>query len=103
MPRSLSLHAAPIPIMPCRSSSSSCGPALVPFHVWHPLVGRTLYVGEWKSGKRHGTGSMTYADGGVYAGGWLYGKRHGVGTFTYAGGDTYSGEWHAGNKVRIGA
>jgi len=54
------------------------------------------------AGKRHGQGSMTYADKGVYAGAWAYGKRHGQGTFTYPNGDTYTGACHAGVKHGVG-
>ncbi len=55
-------------------------------------------MGQWKGGKRHGDGQMTYADGGVYKGSWAFGKRHGRGTFHYPSGDSYTGEWHAGAK-----
>ena len=56
------------------------------------------YAGEWSAGKRHGTGTMKYADGGKYAGSWKFNKRHGMGTFTYPSGDSYTGMFHAGQK-----
>ena len=68
-----------------------------------------MYNGEWKDGKHHGKGKMTYAngdvydgewedgkmtyaDGVVYNGEWKDGKKH-VGKMTYANGDVYDGEW----------
>ena len=55
------------------------------------------YTGERNSdGKRHGTGTYTYADGATYSGAWKDGKRHGQGTKTYADGAMYTGEWKDG-------
>ena len=34
-------------------------------------------MGEWKDGKRHGQGNMTYHDGSKFVGKWKNGKRHG--------------------------
>ena len=44
----------------------------------------TKYMGEWKDGKRHGQGNMTYHDGSKFVGKWKDGKRHGQGNMTYA-------------------
>ena len=51
------------------------------------------YVGEFKNGKQHGQGTITYANGDKYVGEYKDGKRHGRGTFTRANGDEYVGEW----------
>ena len=71
----------------------------------------TKYMGEWKDGKRHGQGNMTYAtdvssnftlqknnvltfhDGSKFVGKWKNGKRHGQGTYTWSDGDKYVGEF----------
>lgn len=58
------------------------------------------YEGEWKDGKRHGKGTMTYACGDIYYGEFIYDKRHGKGTITYACGNIYVGQWE--NNKRNG-
>ena len=59
-----------------------------------------IYVGEWKNGKTHGKGTMTYANGEneKYVGEWKNGKRNGNGTNTYASGEKYVGEWKDGKR-----
>jgi hypothetical protein len=52
-----------------------------------------VYEGEWKDGKYHGKGKLTYAGGDMYEGEWKDDKKHGKGTFTYAGGEVYEGYW----------
>ena len=58
------------------------------------------YVGQTKllSGKRHGQGTYTWADGRVYVGEWKKDKRHGQGTYTWPSGQTYVGEFKDGKK-----
>ena len=51
------------------------------------------YIGEWKDGKRHGQGTLSYNDGSKYVGEYKEGKVHGQGTHTYADGSKYVGEW----------
>jgi hypothetical protein len=54
------------------------------------------YVGEWRGGKRHGQGTVIWADGGEYAkyvGEWRNGQPNGQGTLTKADGGKYVGEW----------
>ena len=53
----------------------------------------TKYMGEWKDGKRHGQGNMTYHDGRKYVGEWKDGGKNGQGTFTSPDGEKYVGEW----------
>ena len=52
-----------------------------------------VYEGEWKFGKQHGRGKITYSSGAVYEGEWKDGKRHGRGKITYPNGAVYEGEW----------
>ena len=42
------------------------------------------YVGEWRRGKRHDTGTCVYADGSTYSGEWSDGEAHGEGVRTRA-------------------
>ncbi|KAJ4000671.1 hypothetical protein F5050DRAFT_363989 [Lentinula boryana] len=37
------------------------------------------YIGQVSSGKRHGRGTVTYANGSTYSGDWWYDQRHGQG------------------------
>lgn len=60
-----------------------------------PLV---IYSGQYRYGKKHGLGSMTYPDGSKYRGQWAYNKRHGRGTYFYKDGGKYSGEWKEGKR-----
>ena len=60
------------------------------------------YTGKKDSkGKRHGQGTLTYADGRRYRGKWKDGKLNGPGTVTYTNGDgaTYTGEFKAGRPA----
>lgn len=51
------------------------------------------YVGEFRSGKPHGQGAATWANGNTYFGEWSDGKANGQGTYTFANGNIYIGEW----------
>ena len=47
-----------------------------------------VYDGELnKDGKRHGTGTYTYASGKEYTGEWKEGLMHGKGVYTFAEGE----------------
>lgn len=50
-------------------------------------------VGEFKAGKLHGQGSITFANSNRYAGEFVEGKFQGKGTFTFSQGHGYVGEW----------
>ncbi len=59
------------------------------------------YEGEWKNGRRHGKGTLTYPDRYKYVGEWKNNKREGHGKLVY----TYSkipfyyvGEWKDGKR-----
>ena len=53
------------------------------------------YVGEWKDGKRHGQGTVIWADGeyAKYVGEWRNDQPNGQGTLTLVDGGAYVGEW----------
>ena len=58
------------------------------------------YEGEWKRGKRHGTGKYTYSresTGDNYSGDWLDDKRSGFGTLTMKSGRVMGGRWISGD------
>jgi hypothetical protein len=42
-----------------------------------------FYHGYMMAGKRHGEGTMKYANGDVYSGMWKEGKKHGKGTYVF--------------------
>ena len=52
-----------------------------------------VYYGQMEGGKRHGYGTLTWADGEKYVGEWNKNKKHGYGTYTYASGTIETGEW----------
>ena len=53
-------------------------------------------------GKRHGHGTMHYAEGRVYSGDWYLDKMHGYGTITFPSGNTYTGEFQNDKKHGYG-
>ena len=70
-------------------------------------TGGTRYVGEWKAGLRHGSGTLwqRHADGSlrkIYAGQWDADQQHGRGTLNYKSKDVYVGEWHRGVRAGVG-
>ncbi len=60
------------------------------------------YEGDWKDDHRHGTGSQYYNDGATYIGEWENGIRQGAGIYTWSDGDTYEGEWEDGEQSGVG-
>ena len=76
---------------------------------WHD---GSYYVGGWANDKRHGQGTMVWADGelaGVrYTGGWRLDKPHGNGTLIQPNGDRELRQWakgcsaQGGRKLAIG-
>ncbi len=57
------------------------------------------YTGQRNSkGKRHGQGTLPYANGRTYSGEWKDNKQNGLGTYIEHGlfGRTYTGEWKDG-------
>ena len=57
------------------------------------------YVGEFKDGKEHGQGILTYADGDIYVGEWKDGEPNGQGSWTYSNGSIVNGIWRNGRIV----
>ena len=72
----------------------------VKYKKWTDCQGTTVddyndykYVGEWKKGKKHGQGILTWGSGAKYVGAFQKNEREGQGTMTYADGAKYVGEW----------
>ena len=53
----------------------------------------SIYSGNFKSGKKHGTGMLTYPDGARYSGSWTKNQKDGQGSYFYPNGDMYEGQW----------
>lgn len=51
------------------------------------------YDGDMKDGRKHGQGTLMYADGGKYIGSWENDRKHGRGKNVWANGNEYDGEW----------
>jgi hypothetical protein len=60
------------------------------------------YVGEFKDGKRNGTGTYTFPDGEKYVGEFKDDKYNGTGTSTFPSGQKYVGEFKDGKKNGTG-
>ena len=59
--------------------------------------GKRRYEGEFREGKYHGHGVLIFANGTRrYEGEWREGKRHGRGILTIPNGIRYDGEWREG-------
>ena len=57
---------------------------------------KILYEGEYRSGKFHGQGTITYPDGIKYVGELKYNKPNGQGIITFSNGIKYVGEFKYG-------
>eukprot|EP00088_Acartia_fossae_P043016 TRINITY_DN4524_c0_g1_i12.p2 TRINITY_DN4524_c0_g1~~TRINITY_DN4524_c0_g1_i12.p2 ORF type:complete len:141 (-),score=12.95 TRINITY_DN4524_c0_g1_i12:107-472(-) len=62
----------------------------------------SLYIGDFKNGRRHGSGVETYSDGNFYRGQFVDGKRHGYGTMVWNSTQYYSGEYEEGMQNGYG-
>ena len=58
------------------------------------------YLGDWRSGQRHGVGLFRSADGREYCGQWAAGVRHGWGCLAHANGEEYEGEFKHGKVCK---
>ena len=58
------------------------------------------YIGEWRGGRRHGTGVMYYATGAVYSGNWTADKKEGIGIYTQPNGNRIEGEFREDKLFR---
>jgi len=59
------------------------------------------YEGEFKDGKFHGMGTMTYPNGDKYTGDWQKGAPSGQGTLTLPDGRHHTGQYKDGKIVQI--
>lgn len=59
------------------------------------------YIGEHKSGKPGGQGTIYYINGDKYTGGWKKHAPHGKGYMNYKDGRTIAAEWVYGKPTRI--
>jgi hypothetical protein len=75
---------------------------------WTNCVGtgtfsNSKYVGEWRNGKLHGKGTMTYANGDIRVGEFAYDYLHGLGTaYTHATGERHVGRFDNGSPKGLG-
>ncbi len=72
------------------------------------LPDSAVYEGDYKDGKFHGDGKLTWRNGDVYIGEFENGLMHGDGTLSTATGDSYEGEyvdglWEGQGHVRYKA
>merc|ERR1712072_640214 len=74
------------------------GPITRKKNIVRKKIGDSQYAGQMESGKRHGFGANTYANGDVYVGDWKGGKKDGKGTFTWASGSVYVGAYKDDKK-----
>ena len=51
------------------------------------------YIGNFKNGKKNGSGTIYYYNGDRFVGEFRDGKKNGKGSFTYSSGETSSGNW----------
>ena len=64
----------------------------------HRYSDGSMYEGEWKNGKRHGSGTFRSISGDVYEGQFQQDRRHGFGKLRTSTGITYEGSWKLGIK-----
>lgn len=60
------------------------------------------YVGDFRNGKRHGTGTYRWNDGDIYYGHWVNGERTGYGIYEYDDGAVYEGGFETGRLSGYG-
>lgn len=63
---------------------------------------KSIYLGEWKNGKRTGYGILKWPSNDKYEGYWLNGKMYGQGTYHFSKGDVFVGKWVDGCKEGYG-
>ena len=62
----------------------------------------SVYNGQWKDGKTHGTGCLTLPSGEIYSGKFVSGSRSGMGRMKYTNGDVYFGNWKENKRNGTG-
>ena len=58
------------------------------------------YVGDYKEGKRHGPGTLTYPEGTKYAGNWEDGECIGEFTYSFPDGEIIKGRYFEHHTYR---
>lgn len=61
-----------------------------------------MIQGDWKNGKKHGRGELSYANGDKFSGHWMEDKACGSGMLEQSNGDIYEGEWLDDNRHGFG-
>ena len=60
------------------------------------------YYGNWKDGKRHGTGSLHLkSDSSIYTGEWKNGLPNGIGTIKFKNGKIQKGKFLEGLFIEL--
>ncbi|MGZ3596193.1 MAG: molecular chaperone Tir, partial [Syntrophales bacterium] len=59
------------------------------------------YVGQFKSGKKNGQGTINFVNGAKYVGQFRNDEYHGQGTLTLPTGEKYVGEWKDGKFTEV--
>ena len=54
---------------------------------------QTVYVGQWRNGKKNGRGKQYWTDGSYYEGYWKDSVANGKGRLIHSDGDVYIGQW----------
>mmetsp|Transcript_12940 Transcript_12940/g.13052 ORF Transcript_12940/g.13052 Transcript_12940/m.13052 type:complete len:93 (-) Transcript_12940:240-518(-) len=62
----------------------------------------SVYIGEWRDGKRDGRGKLVLSNGDTHDGEFKFDKRHGIGLSTWDSGDIYIGNYHEDDIHGIG-
>ncbi len=62
-----------------------------------------IYEGDWRAGRRSGSGKQTDSTGAIYEGQWRKDQRHGLGAQVYADETGYEGEWELDHRSGFGA
>ena len=62
-----------------------------------------VYNGDWKYGKKHGKGNVTFSNGNKYEGEFKHDTMNGFGTYTWIDeGISWTGQWRKGEPEGIG-
>ena len=59
------------------------------------------YTGQFKFGKKHGHGTVIFANGSKYVGQFRDNEYHGQGSMTTPSGEKYIGEWQDGKFIEM--
>jgi len=77
------------------------------FHQGHKKKGVEKYIdgvyrGDFKDGRREGTGIFEWNNGEIYEGFWKKGMKHGLGRWRDNKGSSYEGEWKDSSQKGCG-